>query len=112
MRLFKSKSRYERLIAGEVADRPVLGAGLRIELENGHPAYVHPVEHSLVLHVEQRRVEEAGRRRLSLAEWSGKLPAPEHASRHVADIFAVDSAVLDFAITAMREKIERDAVAK
>lgn len=108
MRSFASRSRLERLQSGEIPHRPVRGAGIRIEYENGTPAAVLPVEHSMVLHVEQRRIDERGRRRLSLAEWWGDLPAPEHASRHVADLFARDSGVLDFAITAMREKIERD----
>lgn len=103
-----SKSRHGRLRNGEVPGRPIRGAGIRIEHENGQPANIYPVEHSMVLHVEQQRVDEDRRRRMSLVEWFGHEPAPAHASRHVADLFAIDPDTLDFAIAAMREKIERD----
>lgn len=103
------KSRYERLRDGEVPERPVRGAGLRIEYENGRPAAVLPVEHSMVLHLEPGWAEDGRRRRLRLVEWFGGEEAPSYASRHVADLFAIDSDTLDFARTAMREKIERDS---
>lgn len=109
MRSFSSKSRGERLRDGEIPDRPIRGAGIRIEFENGQPTDVYLVEQSMVLSVEQRRIDEGRRRRMSLVEWWSNEPAPAHASRHVADLFSRDSDILDFAITAMREKIARDA---
>ncbi|KQV33124.1 MULTISPECIES: hypothetical protein [unclassified Rhizobium] len=63
----------------------------------------------MVLNIEQRRIDEARRRRMSLVEWWSNEPAPSHASRHIADLFSRDSDIIDFAITAMREKIQRDA---
>lgn len=87
---------------------PIRGAGIRIEYENGVPAQVWPVEHSMVLHVEARQ-DEGRRRRMGLVEWWGDEPAPQHASRHVADLFSRDADIIDFAITAMREKIAREA---
>jgi hypothetical protein len=106
----QTKARGQRLSDGEIPDRPIRGAGIRIEYKDSAPAAVYPVEHSMVLHVEQRRVDEGKRRRLSLVEWWGHDSPPSHASRHVADLFARDSDVLDFAIQAMREKIARDRV--
>lgn len=103
-----TKGRGHRLRDGEIAGRPIRGAGIKIEYENGHPARVWPVERSNVLHIEQRRVDEGTRRRLSLVEWWGDEEAPAHASRHVADLFSRDSDALEFAIAAMREKISRD----
>ncbi|MEO4000333.1 hypothetical protein [Mesorhizobium sp. CAU 1732] len=103
-----SKSRSQRLCDGEIPHRPVRGAGIRVEYEDGRPTHVWPVEHSMVLHVEQRRIDEGRRRRLSLVEWWGNEDAPAHASRHVADLFSRDPDILDFAINAMREKIARD----
>lgn len=105
-----TKSRGQRLRDGEIPGRPIRGAGIRVDHENGRPAHVYRVEHSMVLHVEQRRIDEGRRRRLSLVEWWGHEEAPAHASRHVADLFARDADVLDFAIQAMSEKIERDRV--